>query len=313
MVLIMLSIGLVVLRLSEDWDLLISAYVLTQIVTTIGYGDYTAKHAGTKIFMSCYAIAVLVVVSFYINKSMGAMVTRSSECIMNHLVSAEARLEGVSLQSQRIQRRYTFLNKLLSASLTFIIPVIVGTVGFHWLEGCTCDADDASNDCVSSSYDQCVDTGGYTQTWVDSFYMSVITLCTIGFGDYYPRNRESRIFAIVWMMLGVACTALFIDTCSKLFFDDQQYQRLIMADELVNMDENTFKEIDTDGNGYLSRGEFVTYSLIKYADVDPQVVKTLMQIFDSMEKSGDNAVTWEEVLARQQRLSETTGGRRSEV
>lgn len=302
---LLLALGVFVLAITENWDVLISAYALTQIVTTIGYGDYTPDNAVTKLFMIFYAIIILVVVSYVLNGKMSSALNKSSDCIVEHLVKAEeARAAGgANSVSQRSERSYQFWNQLAIAFLFFLIPVVVGAIGFHVLEGCTCDSDEASNDCVDATYSECVDTGGYTQSWLDSFYLSVITLSTIGFGDYYPRNQITRFFCIIWMLVGVACTALFLDKLSHLFFADEMLERLQMADELMHMDYETFQEIDSDHNGYLTRGEFLSYSLIKYADVKPEVVRQVLAVFDAMEKSRDGKVTWDEITYRQQQMA----------
>jgi hypothetical protein len=46
--------------------------------------------------------------------------------------------------------------------------------------------------------------------WLDSFYFSVITLTTIGYGDFSPTTSASKIFTIVYAILGLTTFATFL-------------------------------------------------------------------------------------------------------
>lgn len=307
---LLLLLGMVFLHLVEGWELLDSAYVLTQVITTVGYGDYTPSTSAAKLFMCFYAILILVAVSYFLNTRLRAGLDKSSDFIIDHLNRAEARVEGVDVRSLREARKLALLNQAFTGFLFFAVPVVVGAIAFRFLQGCTCDHDRASRFCVDDTNSECVDTGGYTPSWLDSFYMSVITLCTIGFGDFTPATHNAKLFSIIWMVVGVASTALFIDTLTHAFFEDESRDRLIMAEELLNMDRKTFDLVDRDRNGYLTRGEFLSYSLIKYGGVQPALIDKVLEAFDAMEKSGDDRVTWDEVVGRQEKRAAalTRGG-----
>ncbi len=40
-------------------------------------------------------------------------------------------------------------------------------------------------------------------SWLVSFYFSVCTLTTVGYGDYYPTTDISRLFTAVYVLAGV--------------------------------------------------------------------------------------------------------------
>ena len=60
---------------------------------------------------------------------------------------------------------------------TLLSLIIVGTVTFHYLED---------------------------WSWVSSFYFTVCTLTTIGYGDLVPTSDASRLFTALFAMTGVA-------------------------------------------------------------------------------------------------------------
>ncbi len=40
-------------------------------------------------------------------------------------------------------------------------------------------------------------------SWVTSFYFSVCTLTTVGYGDFYPTSDLSRLFTAIYVLVGV--------------------------------------------------------------------------------------------------------------
>uniref|UniRef100_UPI004049B4EF potassium channel family protein n=1 Tax=Flavobacterium sp. TaxID=239 RepID=UPI004049B4EF len=69
--------------------------------------------------------------------------------------------------------------------LTTIIILITGTFVYHHLEG-----------------------WGY----IDSFYFSVVTLTTIGYGDFSPQTDEGKLFTVLYIVAGIGMILSFINT-----------------------------------------------------------------------------------------------------
>jgi voltage-gated potassium channel Kch len=54
-------------------------------------------------------------------------------------------------------------------------------------------------------------------SWVDSFYFSVITVTTVGFGDIVPRKKSGRIFTIILVCIGPLLLGRTITSFVELF------------------------------------------------------------------------------------------------
>ncbi len=69
--------------------------------------------------------------------------------------------------------------------VTTMITIATGTVVYHYLEG-----------------------------WklIDSLYFSVVTLTTIGYGDFSPKTDAGKIFTIVYIIVGIGIILSFINT-----------------------------------------------------------------------------------------------------
>jgi len=55
--------------------------------------------------------------------------------------------------------------------------IALGTIVYHYIEG---------------------------WSWLDSLYFSVITLTTIGYGDFSPQTDLGKIFTLLYIVVGVA-------------------------------------------------------------------------------------------------------------
>lgn len=51
---------------------------------------------------------------------------------------------------------------------------------------------------------------------LDAFYFSVITLTTVGFGDFTPDSAFGKIFTAFYIFVGVAIILTFIDTMGDI-------------------------------------------------------------------------------------------------
>jgi len=55
-------------------------------------------------------------------------------------------------------------------------------------------------------------------SWLDSLYFSVVTLTTVGYGDLNPTTPISKIFTIVYILIGLGLFFVFVNTLSRRLF-----------------------------------------------------------------------------------------------
>ena len=58
--------------------------------------------------------------------------------------------------------------------------------------------------------------------YLDSLYFSIITLTTIGYGDFSPQTTEGKMFTIFYIILGIGIILTFINTIYHHFQNEQQ-------------------------------------------------------------------------------------------
>ena len=52
-------------------------------------------------------------------------------------------------------------------------------------------------------------------TWLDSLYFSVITLTTVGYGDFSPQTDGGKVFTMIYIFVGLGILAGFITLLSQ--------------------------------------------------------------------------------------------------
>ncbi len=65
--------------------------------------------------------------------------------------------------------------------------------------------------------------------WLDALYFTVITLTTVGYGDFSPQTSLGKIFTMVYILVGLSIISSFI----VLLAENQQASRTKLVDKLT--------------------------------------------------------------------------------
>lgn len=82
--------------------------------------------------------------------------------------------------------------------LTSTLIIIIGGFTYHYLEG---------------------------WDFVDSFYFAIITLTTIGYGDFSPQTTGGKIFTMGYVLIGLGMILTFIQTVYAHYADMKKSQK----------------------------------------------------------------------------------------
>ncbi|WMW23389.1 potassium channel family protein [Methanolobus mangrovi] len=82
--------------------------------------------------------------------------------------------------------------------------------------------------------------------WLDSLYFSVITLTTIGYGDFAPVTDAGKIFTILYVFTGIGILLGFV-TASGEYFRKQHIEQMSLGVPNFLWDSgNTLEEMERD-------------------------------------------------------------------
>mmetsp|Transcript_102503 Transcript_102503/g.260351 ORF Transcript_102503/g.260351 Transcript_102503/m.260351 type:complete len:364 (+) Transcript_102503:89-1180(+) len=271
----MVALGVAGMMYLERLRFTTALYVVTQIVTTIGYGDFTVTSDSAQFFCSFYVLAILILAAYAMNPWMEALQKRNYEAMNKSWKS----VEGVSgIQS------YKRCNKLVVSTFYMLMFVLLGTVFYATYEDCHCSyGRSAVPDCNSESYNLCMKSGGYNKNWKTAFYMSVITLTTVGFGDHSPRSLMGRVIAVPWMLFGVAAMANWVNEVRSSFSDVRQAkkERIIFGHKSDH--KGMFESMSISEGSRLTKAEFRCYCLMRAGLLNKTLLKEIDQHFDNLD------------------------------
>lgn len=89
--------------------------------------------------------------------------------------------------------------------------VFIGTISFHKLED--------------------------SWSWIESFYFSVVTVTTVGYGELFPTTDSSRLFAAFFILFGVAIMTASLGFIGTSFLKNRE-QRILKKREENNKQKN---------------------------------------------------------------------------
>jgi len=116
-------------------------------------------------------------------------------------------------------------NRLVLAFTSFLVLILVGTSGYHWLEG---------------------------MDLIDSLYMTVITISTVGFGEVRELTPFGRMFTIGLIIGGGGVVAYSLSVIAE-FFMSGEWRKYLEARRRSRMLSNLSDHIIVCGFGRVGR------------------------------------------------------------
>jgi len=298
----LIAFAIFFLMYRQGWEIVTAAYVIMQIVTTIGWGDVTVTAQVSQIVMSFVILLMLIVVAKVLSLFLDVLLARQERAARRGLRFLESGFRHTNDQSwqrdYKVKKQWEKINRFIAATLMFFAFIIIGTIFYATVEYCDCSYGVTQIEGCTRGPDRdnmelCIETGGNVKTWINAFYFSVVSLTTVGFGDYSPSSYEGRLFSIPWAILGVLSCGFFITTTSDLLSGEQDPSIIQIGD----INEELFRAMDTDNNGFLTKAEFRMWVLLETGLVDRDLVQAIDERYDEIDTCtpGEQEVTWEDV------------------
>ncbi|MAD51062.1 MAG: NAD-binding protein [Candidatus Marinimicrobia bacterium] len=122
-----------------------------------------------------------------------------------------------------------------------------------------------------------LETGAITEGETP-FWWAIVTMTTVGYGDYAPSTSEGRIFAVLVMFAGISLTAMFTAVISSIFVakrirEDKGLEKVNVKNHIILCGWNRNADKIIDSIQYLSEGRRKDLVLIN--DLDEETVARL--------------------------------------
>uniref|UniRef100_H3DHC5 Potassium two pore domain channel subfamily K member 4 n=1 Tax=Tetraodon nigroviridis TaxID=99883 RepID=H3DHC5_TETNG len=159
---------------TSHWDLSSAAFFCGTIITTIGFGNLSPRTWYGQLFSVCYALVGIPM--------FGILLAGVGDHMGTVLRRAVAKIETLFLKRKVRPTTVRWISAVLSILIGCLIFLAVPTFVFQRVEDWSI---------------------------LEAFYFVVITLTTVGFGDYVPGNGPPATTAfwplvLVWIVFGLA-------------------------------------------------------------------------------------------------------------
>ena len=105
------------------------------------------------------------------------------------------------------------INKYKLYIAYFVSIVFIGSIGFYII-------------------------GGEKWSWLDSIYMTIITLFFVGFSEVHPLNDLGRVWAIIVIIFGVAGIGMLFASMRDIIIYFNTYRRIIMMNKIKKLNNH---------------------------------------------------------------------------
>ncbi|XP_061341210.1 two-pore potassium channel 3-like [Gastrolobium bilobum] len=251
----------------ETHPIVDALYFCIVTMCTIGYGDITPNSTATKLFSILF-----VLVGFgFIDILLSGMVSYVLDLQENHLlrtVKSRGEKDGKSYIIDVKKGRMRIRMKVALALGVVVLCIGVGVGVMHFVE---------------------------RLGWIDSFYLSVMSVTTVGYGDHAFKTLHGRIFAAIWLLvstLAVARAFLFLAEARV----DKRHRRMAKWILGQDMTVSEFLAADIDNNGFVSKSEYVIYKLKEMGKVTEKDIMQISEKFDRLDSGNCGKITLADLM-----------------
>jgi hypothetical protein len=299
-----LLIGVVLFQAITGCLILTAFYLIVQILTTIGYGDVVPTTTSGRYMTTFYSLGTILFLGSCFNALLNAIAERMEALAEHSQKQKMGKSTGNDVEEHphhdsAFKKIFGCWADCLMELSTFTILVAFGTIFYATYEACTCSYGvTAIGGCSDETYQVCVITGGSTKTWLDSFYMVIITLTTIGFGDYTPQSYFGRIVFIPWALMGVVCMGRFATTFGAALSRSFSIEEPPKSRMHIRQDLKAFIGSDPTGKERhdLSFAEFAHFLLQENKMISPHDEKIASKAFEEVDWLREGHATFEDVV-----------------
>ncbi|KAM6552187.1 hypothetical protein CsatB_001995 [Cannabis sativa] len=280
LLLVYLSFGVLIYSLNkekfvakETHPVVDALYFCIVTMCTIGYGDITPNSTATKLFS-----VLFVLVGFgFVDILLSGMVSYVLDLQEGYLLKSVKGVKGVGEKKKENARSYIIDFKKGRMRIRMKVALALGVVVL----------------CIGLG----VGVMHFVEKlgWLDSFYLSVMSVTTVGYGDRAFNSMTGRIFASVWLLvstLAVARAFLYLAEARV----DKRHRRMAKWILGQDMTISEFLAADIDNNGFVSKSEFVIYKLKEMGKISEKDILLICNKFDMLDTGNCGKITLADLM-----------------
>jgi hypothetical protein len=171
---------------------------MTQVITTVGYGDITPAKPRGQVFVGLYVVLSFFVIAMLVSEMQAVVLARVHK--YKDLLAEKAGMGTSDMTNMTTFRpaKPSPLGLVISVSV-FIVIATVWVFFFHFFPG-------------------------ENKTWMEATYMALITLTTVGFGAITPVTEGGMLFGAFFMFLGTSALVSVVTNFSSFALEMGEWE-----------------------------------------------------------------------------------------
>lgn len=126
--------------------------------------------------------------------------------------------------------------------------------------------------------------------WIDSVYLSVMSVTTVGYGDRAFKTLHGRIFAAVWLLLSTLAVARAFLYLAEARVDKRHRRvaKWVLHRDITVQD---LLAADINNNGFISKSEYVIYKLKEMGKIGEKDIMQICNQFSKLDPNNSGKIT----------------------
>ncbi|XAR52799.1 hypothetical protein NMG60_11021075 [Bertholletia excelsa] len=238
-------------------------YFTVATLSTIGYGDIVPQTTFTKLFTCAFIIIGFGLIDILLNGLVIYVLDRQEAVLMSTVYENSFNTVLRAYMVDTAKGRMRIRIKVGLALGVVICCIAIGMVAAHFLEGLT---------------------------WVDSLYLSVTSVTTVGYGDFAFSTLGGRCFAIIWLMVSTLAVARAFLYLTELRIDkrSRKIAKWVLQKKMTLGD---LVAADLDHDGSISKSEYVVYKLKEMGKIAEKDIIEICKQFETLDNSHHGKLT----------------------
>ena len=132
-------------------------------------------------------------------------------------------------------------------------------------------------------------------TIISSLYYAFATASTVGYGDFAPTTKKTKLLSLLFVPLAVISLGDILSRIAGHFISKEIHQ---MEHEYMHrtMNLQDLEAMDVNHSGEVDLFEFTAFMLTSMGKVDRELMTELRQLFEKLDKTGSNSIQKEDLL-----------------
>ncbi|KAJ7965077.1 Two-pore potassium channel like [Quillaja saponaria] len=243
-------------------------YFTVVTLCTIGYGDIVPNTTFTKLFTCFFILVGFGFVDILLNGLVSYICDRQEAVLLSTVDENQFNTMVKTYMVDTEKGRMRIRTKVFLALAVVIGCIAIGTFMVHFLENLN---------------------------WVDSFYLSVTSVTTVGYGDYAFTTTWGRCFAIIWLLISTLAVARAFLYLTELRLDkrNRRIAKWVLQKKITLAD---LLAADLDHDGSISKSEYVIFKLKEMGKIAEKDILQVCKQFDTLDSSNCGRITLADLM-----------------